>query len=97
MTGENEKSGLTSRRTVTGRVTSDKMDKTIAVTIVKPVTAVFRRAAATAYLRRFVDDDDIETASREDRARDQARECRTAYRADAFQRANQTELMPHPL
>jgi small subunit ribosomal protein S17 len=33
MTGENEKSGLTSRRTVTGRVTSDKMDKTIAVTI----------------------------------------------------------------
>ena len=33
MTGENEKSGLTSQRTVTGRVTSDKMDKTIAVTI----------------------------------------------------------------
>lgn len=33
MTGENEKPGLTSQRTVTGRVTSDKMDKTIAVTI----------------------------------------------------------------
>ncbi len=33
MTGENEKSGPTSQRTVTGRVTSDKMDKTIAVTI----------------------------------------------------------------
>lgn len=33
MTGENEKSGTTSQRTVTGRVTSDKMDKTIAVTI----------------------------------------------------------------
>ncbi len=33
MTGENEKSGKTSQRTVTGRVTSDKMDKTIAVTI----------------------------------------------------------------
>jgi len=33
MTGANEKSGPTSQRTVTGRVTSDKMDKTIAVTI----------------------------------------------------------------
>ena len=33
MTGENEKSGKASRRTVTGRVTSNKMDKTIAVTI----------------------------------------------------------------
>ncbi len=33
MTDENEKSGKTSQRTVTGRVTSDKMDKTIAVTI----------------------------------------------------------------
>ncbi len=33
MTGENEKPGLTGQRTVTGRVTSDKMDKTIAVTI----------------------------------------------------------------
>ena len=32
MTGENEKSGKASRRTVTGRVTSNKMDKTIAVT-----------------------------------------------------------------
>jgi small subunit ribosomal protein S17 len=33
MTGENEKSGKASRRSVTGRVTSNKMDKTIAVTI----------------------------------------------------------------
>ena len=33
MTGENEKPGLTSQRTVTGRVTSDKMDKTVTVTI----------------------------------------------------------------
>ncbi len=33
MTGENEKSATTSQRTVTGRVTSNKMDKTIAVTI----------------------------------------------------------------
>lgn len=34
MTGENEKSAeKTGQRTVTGRVTSNKMDKTIAVTI----------------------------------------------------------------